>query len=206
MGLRTLWNALFSRPSRFESVNYLFFGLGNPGEQYRTTRHNIGFMIIDAFSERLQNRSHGSAYNADFSKGIISPDIVSMAIKPYTFMNRSGETVGAYLKKANLPSSSCLVIVDDFNIPLGTIRIRRNGSAGGHNGLKSVISHIGSDFPRMRVGIGPLPEGMNVIDYVLGNFSKNENERLQTIIPHAVDALGAFANDGVDVAMNQFNR
>lgn len=121
-------------------------------------------------------------------------------------MNRSGAAADKLIKKFSVGSSSVLVLVDDFNIPLGRIRIRKDGTHGGHNGLKSIISYIGTDFPRLRIGIGPLPQNTDIIEFVLGNFTAQEEGELQSIIEKAVEASVFFTNNSIDAIMNKFNK
>jgi PTH1 family peptidyl-tRNA hydrolase len=127
-------------------------------------------------------------------------------VKPLTFMNESGIAVESVLKETNLPLSAAIVLVDDFHIPIGTIRVRKNGSSGGHNGLKSIEAHVGSEYSRLRVGVGPLPVGDTVIDFVLGRFSEHDLEMLKETVPKAVGALKSFINVGVEATMNTFNK
>jgi PTH1 family peptidyl-tRNA hydrolase len=143
--------------------------------------------------------------NACFKIGMVESKRVAV-VKPLTFMNQSGTVVESVLKKMNLPLSAAIILVDDFNIPTGSIRVRKNGSSGGHNGLKSIEAFIGSDYPRLRVGVGPLPEGSNVIDFVLGQFSEHDLEMLKETVPKAVDALKSFIIVGIEATMNKFNK
>lgn len=197
---------LFFRPGfSGEPFDVIFFGLGNPGKKYFRTRHNIGFRVIDSFNDYLFERRRVSFPGADFCRGKIDSAITVATIKPSAFMNRSGLTVAAVLKKWKTPQSQCLVVVDDFNLPLGTIRARRNGSHGGHNGLKSIIGQIGPDFPRLRIGTGPLPEKTGVPDFVLGNFSESEEIVVSEIITGTHEILKTFAADGIEAVMNSYN-
>jgi PTH1 family peptidyl-tRNA hydrolase len=121
-------------------------------------------------------------------------------------MNRSGDAVLALMNKFKIPSTSVVVVVDDFNIACGTIRIRRDGSHGGHNGLKSISSQIGDNYPRVRIGVGPLPSGVNIIDFVLGQFTADEEQKLENVIPRAADALKKFLTDSIDTVMSKYNK
>ncbi|HEX3019413.1 MAG TPA: aminoacyl-tRNA hydrolase, partial [Chitinispirillaceae bacterium] len=125
---------------------------------------------------------------------------------PRTLMNRSGAAVDSLIKRFHVNSMSTLVVVDDFNLPLGKIRLRKNGTHGGHNGLKSVISYIGTDFPRLRIGIGPLPMNTDIIEFVLGNFSAHEDLEVQKAVDNAVEASMQFTKISIDAAMNKFNK
>ncbi len=188
------------------SVSYILCGIGNKGGQYHDTRHNIGFLVIDALLQKCEELDRENACNASI---IIEklPDNGMMVVcaKPTTYVNRSGIAVRQLLQRYNKPLSSCLIIVDDFNLSLGTLRFRRRGSDGGHNGLRSVIDEIGTDFPRLRVGIGPIPKNTGVIDFVLSNFNDRELETRNNMISAAADAVVYFCENGIDAAMNHFN-
>lgn len=143
--------------------------------------------------------------SCDLTIGTSSSDNVVAVIRPLTFMNRSGEVVSDVLKRNVSTDVKIIVVVDDFNIPLGTMRARKGGSHGGHNGLKSIIGHIGSEFPRLRIGIGPLPEKSSVIDFVLGNFTNEEEQKLTTILNEAKMALTLFTDQNIDAVMRNCN-
>jgi PTH1 family peptidyl-tRNA hydrolase len=183
----------------------IFFGLGNPGERYRRTRHNIGFRVVDAFIETLTERTDVSFPEAEMVSGKTGTGRLVATVKPLTFMNHSGDAVAAVLKKWDIPLARCFVIVDDLNLPLGTVRVRRSGSDGGHNGLKSIIARVGHDFPRLRIGIGPVPANTEVIDFVLGAFAQTEEKELEKIQKTGIDILTAFTVDTIDAVMNTFN-
>lgn len=198
---------LFGREKPVEKkIDVCYFGLGNPGKEYEHTRHNIGFRVIDRFnSSILREKKKVKFSEAEVVKGIIGENIIVATVKPLTYMNRSGSVVAAVIKKWNIPLDKCMVVVDDFNIPFGTIRARKKGSDGGHNGMKSIIERIGEGFPRLRVGIGPLPENVNVTDFVLGNFRKSEEKELEEIITRCCNALEEFAINGIEKMMNKYN-
>ncbi len=189
-----------------ESAEVLFFGLGNPGRQYFNSRHNIGFRVADALVSEFGNRVAGSRSDADFTAGTLFESKHSMVVKPLTFMNRSGTAVESIMREFHCPAENLLVIVDDFHLPLGTLRARRGGSDGGHNGLKSIIALIGDNFPRLRVGIGSPPSGSPTIDFVLGPFSPDEELVLEKVLPRAVEACKLFAQGGIEPVMNAFNK
>ena len=189
-----------------ESTDVQFFGLGNPGERYFNSRHNIGYRVADAIASELVNPVAGSRSDADYTAGTLFESKHSMVVKPLTFMNRSGEAVESMMRDFHCPAEKLLVIVDDFHLPLGTMRARRGGSDGGHNGLKSIIAHIGENFPRLRVGIGPLPAGSPTIDFVLGPFFPEEELILESVIRQAVEACKLFAESGIEPVMNAFNK
>jgi PTH1 family peptidyl-tRNA hydrolase len=187
------------------SASWLVVGLGNPGPKYRDTRHNVGFMVIDLLQRNMRSSRE---MNIDQSRLTIGkrPDGRSIALaQPQTFVNRSGAAVQALIKELDVPTSSCLIIVDDFHLPLGAVRLRRNGSDGGHNGLKSIIAAIGQDFPRLRIGIGPLPRDVAVIDFVLGNFEEKERDPLSRALAKAGSAVDTLIAEGIEAAMNRYN-
>jgi peptidyl-tRNA hydrolase, PTH1 family len=200
---------LFSRTLRLPtSVDALIVGLGNIGPAYVSTRHNIGFRVVEALCNRLSGPERGIFADADFSSGTLFSTNQVLAIKPRTLMNRSGVAIEKYLAKWQLPASRMLVVVDDYNLPLGKLRARGGGSDGGHNGLKSISNSCGEDFPRLRVGIGPLSTGKGLrthIDFVLGNFAAIEEEQLKSVIPCAVEACELFVKSGIQAVMNKYN-
>ncbi len=184
----------------------LIIGLGNPGREYDNTRHNIGFMVAEAFAHAHGLgawKSGGRALAADGRVG----DARVFVLKPQTFMNLSGEAAALFLRQKPLPLEQIMVVTDDIALPLGRLRLRAGGSAGGHNGLKSLIAHLHSaDFPRLRFGVGA-PRSADVqIDYVLGRFGKAEQADVDDGIARAVAALDTWIADGIDPAMNKFNR
>ncbi|MBN1127396.1 MAG: aminoacyl-tRNA hydrolase [Chitinispirillaceae bacterium] len=203
----TFCRRFFRRDPRPAPADFLFVGLGNIGDTYTVTRHNVGFMVADTLAGRFETREKGVFGQADYSRGTLFNSTTALVIKPRTFMNRSGEVVGRWFKVSGAAVSRMLVIVDDYHLPLGKIRARRNGSDGGHKGLASIIEKMGDGFPRLRIGIGPLPEGLTSIDFVLGAFGPAEQELLkEAVLPQAVDACLCFAQSGIDETMNRFNR
>ena len=165
----------------------LIAGLGNPGAEYALTRHNLGFMLVEMFARErsLSWKTHGRVARIaeDHSAGLL-------LLEPQTFMNNSGEAVALLAHENNLTPEQLLVISDDFSLPLGTVRLRRGGSAGGHNGLNSVISHLGTqEFPRLRLGMGPLPQEADVSQFVLSRFAKAEQGAVDKMLFDANDAL-----------------
>lgn len=205
MSLFSFFDKLFGKPELPDSIDLIFFGLGNPGSRYARTRHNIGFRVIDGLAEQLSEKKEGRTGNADWVYGKVNTRNV-LVVKPLTFMNKSGLAVKDLLSQSNVNIAATMVVVDDFNIPVGTLRARRGGSHGGHNGLKSITSAIGPDFPRLRIGIGPLPEGADIIDFVLGDFSDQEESALAEVISRAVEALNFFMKEGIDPLMNKYNK
>jgi PTH1 family peptidyl-tRNA hydrolase len=186
----------------------LIFGLGNPGGKYGGTRHNVGFDVVDELcAAQGGGVSAPREYcEADCRMAALGAGKKNVLLaKPLTYMNLSGDAVGLLLGKYQLPADRCLVIVDDFNIPLGKIRLRKEGSPGGHNGLKSVSEEIGQGYPRLRIGIGPLPSGISVIDFVLGRFDDAEREKIGSAIKAAAEAVMFLVENGVEAAMNRYN-
>ncbi|MCC2668217.1 MAG: peptidyl-tRNA hydrolase [Armatimonadetes bacterium] len=183
----------------------LVVGLGNPGAEYHHTRHNAGFLAIDRLAQRHEIEVTRSRCRALVGYGSIGSIPVALA-EPQTFMNLSGESVVPLLRQLHLPRSAVLVITDDLDLPLGRIRIRANGSPGGHNGLKSLVHHLGTEeFPRIRVGIGRPPRGVTVVDHVLSPFAPEETEALQDAINRAAEAAEVVVTEGLDAAMRRFN-
>lgn len=204
MGIFSFFFRLLSN-NRYQPVDYLIIGLGNIGKQYSSTRHNIGFRVADKLIDSFDLIKEGRIPEADFFCGSIDSKTVVVA-KPSTLMNRSGAAVKKLISHFQLDVRSVLVVVDDFNLPLGKIRLRKNGTHGGHNGLKSIISYVGTEFPRLRVGIGPLPQNVDVIDFVLGDFSAQEEIEVQKAVEKAAEASMQFTRADIDAVMNRFNK
>ncbi len=188
----------------------LIIGLGNPGAEYKWTRHNVGFEAIDKFAYDFNINLNKNKFKSIYGEGIIHNEKV-LLIKPLTYMNLSGECVRDFFNfYKDLSLNDIIVLCDDINLPLGAIRIRKKGSDGGQNGLKNIIYQLGTeDFPRIRIGIGKKPEGYNLANYVLGKFSKNEDENIINGITLATEALQVFIKDkekGLENAMNIFNK
>ncbi|NLP01331.1 MAG: aminoacyl-tRNA hydrolase [Fibrobacter sp.] len=205
MGLFSFLRKLFHRSVLPESIDAVYIGLGNPGE-YAKTRHNIGFRVADALSQNLKSSIPGFIADSEIVSGVMDSGKRVLVVKPQTFMNRSGVAVEAILRKTKVPFDAVMVIVDDINLPLGAMRARRGGSHGGHNGLKSIIEYIGPDFPRLRIGIGPPPKDRDLKEFVLGEFSAQEEKVLKDVISKAVAASICFLTEGVDVVMNKYNK
>lgn len=185
---------------------YVIAGLGNPGNKYEGTRHNIGFEIIDYISRVYDIKVNRLGFKSLYGQGMIDGEKV-LLIKPQTFMNLSGQAIKPALDFYKIPPENLFLICDDVNIPLGTLRIREKGSAGGHNGLKDIIYMLCSDeFPRLRVGVGaPQNEHIDLADHVLGMFSKEENEILLKVAKRITEALPVMMKDGVSKAMSRYN-
>lgn len=185
-------------------MKYLIAGLGNIGDEYADTRHNIGFIVADALALSLK-APFESGRHASVAKGKLKGRSVTI-IKPTTYMNLSGKAIRYWMNYQDIPPENILVIVDDLALPLGSLRLRKRGSDGGHNGLISIIETIQTvEFPRLRVGIGnDFAKGYQV-DYVLGRWSKEEEKALIPRVNTAVEMIRCFILEGVDRAMNQFN-
>jgi PTH1 family peptidyl-tRNA hydrolase len=189
----------------------LIIGLGNPGEKYARTRHNVGFDVLDALARRWQiPLSNHRKFQGEFGEGMAIAGQKVFLLKPATYMNRSGQAVRAVLDWYKLPADSILVIYDDMALPLGKLRLRPSGSAGGHNGMKSLIAHLNTqDFKRLRVGIGSTqPNGdrdQAVVAHVLGKFAPDEKPLVNTALDWAVDAVETLMKQGTEVAMSAFN-
>ena len=185
---------------------YIVAGLGNPGGKYENTRHNVGFHVVDTLADRMGVRVDEKKHFALCGKGILAGQRVVL-LKPQTYMNNSGQSLRAAADFYKVAPEEIIVISDDIDLEQGQLRIRLKGSAGGHNGLKSIIQHLGSqDFPRVRVGIGGKPEGWDLADYVLGQLKGNDAETMQTAYHTAADAVEVMISEGGDIAMNRFNR
>ncbi len=183
---------------------YLICGLGNPGDEYAGTRHNTGFMVLDAFAKASNICFEDKRYGFVAETSLKGRKIV--LLKPTTFMNLSGNAVRYWLNKENIDQQRLMVISDDVALPLGEFRLKANGSNGGHNGLGHIIQLIGQDFARLRVGIGnDYPRG-GQIDWVLGRYSAQDMEVLQPTIDTSVDIIRSFVLQGIDNTMNQFNK
>lgn len=184
----------------------LIVGLGNPGEKYKFSRHNVGFDVIDLFLREVTINSIEHYQNFSLvTQALLDKEDIILA-KPQTFMNSSGKAVSALALHYNIPIENIYVIYDDINLELGLLRIRRNGSAGGHKGVQSIIDSLGSqNFPRLRIGIGQPPQDVEVIDYVLGNFTPEEREVIEKTEAMAVEALKMIILQGLEPVMNKFN-
>ena len=180
-------------------------GLGNPGRQYLQTRHNAGFLVIDRIANEVNIELDTKGFRSFYGKGSINNQPVIL-VKPQTFMNLSGEAAAPIINYYRVPLNQVLIIYDDLDLQLGMIRIRLSGSAGGHNGLTSVLSSIGSqNVPRLRVGIGR-PNSETVVDYVLTAFTGQQMETFKASILKAAEAAISFVTEGPQYAMNHFNR
>lgn len=180
-------------------------GLGNPGSEYEKTKHNVGFMFVDALAEKLGVTDWKDKFDAKIGEARIGVEKV-LLVKPQTYMNESGQAIGPLMNFYKLDVEDLIVVHDDMDIPAGTIRIRKKGSAGGHNGIKSVLAHVGDEhFARVRIGIGrPLP-GWTVVNHVLAPFVPEDVTKIEEAIKYLVPAVECIVTDDVDKAMNQYN-
>lgn len=189
-----------------ENVMFLIVGLGNPGRQYEHTRHNVGFDVMDAIADKYNISISEKKHKALCGKGVINGNKVVLA-KPQTFMNLSGESVAELLNYYKLdPEEEMIVIYDDISLAPGNLRIRKKGSAGGHNGIKNIIAMTGTqNFLRIKVGVGEKPRGWDLADYVLGHFDAGDRTEVEEAIGHAVTAAEQMLAGETDLAMNEFN-
>lgn len=185
---------------------FIIVGLGNPGAKYAGTRHNMGFCVIDELADKFAIKVSEHKHKALIGKGMIGGEKVIL-VKPQTFMNLSGESVRQVLDFYKLDNDSLIVVYDDISLDVGQLRVRKKGSAGGHNGIKNIIAHLGSqEFDRVRVGVGEKPEKMDLIDHVLGVFSKDEQAVIREAVKDAALAVEMMVSEGTDKAMNIYNQ
>lgn len=184
---------------------YLIIGLGNPENDYGKTRHNMGFNVINLLAKMYNINVNKSKFNSIYGSGIIGDKKVIL-VKPQTFMNLSGEAVRDFSNYYKVEMQNILVVYDDIDLEPGSIRIRKNGSSGSHNGMKSVVSSLQTqEFPRVRVGIGKPQNGENLIEYVIGAIDEDDIPKLKDGIKLATKAIGEILKNNIDVAMNKFN-
>lgn len=186
---------------------YIIVGLGNPGKQYEHTRHNVGFDTIDVLAERYHISVDAKKHKALYGKGAIEGNRVVLA-KPQTFMNLSGESVRELIDFYKIDETEELIIIyDDISLEPGQLRLRAKGSAGGHNGIKSIIAHLGGqEFKRVKVGVGEKPKGYDLADYVLSRFQRAEREKVDAALERAADAVVKILTDDMASAMNEYNK
>jgi len=180
-------------------------GLGNPGKEYEKTKHNVGFRLVDALASDLGVTDWRDKFEAKVAETRIGTEKV-LLVKPQTYMNESGRAVGPLLSWYKLGAEDLIVAHDDMDIPVGTIRLRHKGSAGGHNGIKSILAHVGDEhFARVRIGIGRPHAGWTVVNHVLAPFAAEEDAQVNEAVKYLVPAVKCMVTDGVDVAMNRYN-
>ena len=179
-------------------------GLGNPGSPYKGTRHNVGFDVVDELARRESVGFESAPAEALIAKWR-RPEGPVLLVKPLTFMNLSGQAIGELTRYFKIELPDLLVIVDEVHLPLGRLRARRRGSAGGHNGLKSVIAHLGDEFSRLRIGVGRGADQRNLADHVLSRFEKDEAAEVVRMTARAADAAEMFITSGIEAVMNAFN-
>jgi PTH1 family peptidyl-tRNA hydrolase len=183
----------------------LIVGLGNPGSRYAGTRHNVGFEVIAELSRRHAAGAPRQKFQAELAEATIAGE-KTLLLCPLTFMNLSGQAVQPARDFYKIENNDLLVVCDDFALPLGTLRLRAQGSAGGQKGLDDILRRLGTDeVPRLRIGIGPLPEGWEAANFVLGKFSKEDEPTVKDNVKRAADAVAVWTKDGLAKAMNQFN-
>ncbi|MCR5829119.1 MAG: aminoacyl-tRNA hydrolase [Lachnospiraceae bacterium] len=184
----------------------LIFGLGNYGDKYRHTRHNMGFDAVDILAKRMGVEFDREKCKGVYAQGFLEGEKVIL-VKPLTYMNNSGECVSAWLKKCMVTPQDMIVVYDDISLDPGVIRVRPKGSAGGHNGMKNIIALTGTqEFDRVRIGIGDKPEGTDLVDHVLGKFPPKDFEAIDKGLETAADAVVSIIRDGMDKAMNVYNK
>lgn len=183
----------------------LIVGLGNPGTRYRDTPHNAGFQVCDRFAERHHLGDESRKFEGLFRRGRVKGEDIGV-LKPQTYMNLSGESVGAAVRYLPVEGEDVILVFDEIDLPAGKIRIRKGGGAGGHRGPKSVIEHLGTkDFPRIRLGVGRPVQGRDPTGHLLSKLKGEERERFAETIERGVDALDMILAEGVDCAMNRYN-
>ena len=186
---------------------YLVAGLGNPEKKYDNTRHNIGFEAAKLFSEKSNISLNKTKFKAIIGEGYVGSEKIIIAL-PQTYMNLSGESIGEIASFYKIPSENIIILHDDISLETGRLRIRQKGSAGGHNGLKSIISHLGGDvFCRIKIGVGaPKHRDYDLADFVLGSFSQEERNSLEPVIKDTASAIECIIKESASKAMNKFNR
>ncbi|HBD64678.1 MAG TPA: aminoacyl-tRNA hydrolase [Clostridiales bacterium] len=182
---------------------YIIAGLGNPGREYTGTRHNVGFDTLDMLAEKYKVQLNKLKFNSVYGETTVNGEKV-MLVKPVTYMNRSGVAISEIIKFYKIPEENLIVIYDDIDIPVGTLRIRPHGSPGTHNGMKSIIQHVGGNFPRIRIGIGRNPD-MDLADYVLQKFGADDRVKLLPVMEKAGSAAIEIIEKDIDSAMQKYN-
>lgn len=185
---------------------YLVVGLGNPGDRYAHTKHNIGFVTVDYFAEQHNIKFNKIKHKAVIGEGSIAGEKL-LLVKPQTYMNASGECVMDIMNFYKVPIQNLIVIYDDIDLPAGKVRIRPSGSSGTHNGMRSIIYLLNNEnFPRIRIGVGKQPDYMDLADYVMTRFSKDEIPIMEEAVKKSVMAVEEIVRSGINTAMNKYNR
>ncbi len=196
---------IMPNPQLGTSTQFLIAGLGNPGRQYQSNRHNIGFMLLDRLAFQLETRFSRVEFRALTTKARLNSVGIYLA-KPQTYMNLSGEAIATLVRYYKIPLNHLLVVYDDVDLPFGVLRLRPSGGSGGHKGMASIIEKLGSqDIPRLRLGIGRPPGRMEAAEYVLQDFSRSEMEQLPEFIERGIAAILTFIRFGIDAAMTRYN-
>lgn len=205
--IRRMLGRGFGKQEKEEDCGAMFIvaGLGNPTKEYEKTRHNVGFEVIDVLADKLGTSVEEKKFKGYYGRGIIGGEKVIL-LKPQTFMNLSGESVRAAADFYKIDTDHIIIVYDDISLDVGQLRIRTKGSAGGHNGIKNIIAHLGTqEFPRIKVGVGDKPKKMDLADYVLSRFSGEERNIMGDAFEEAARAVEMIITEGPDKAMNQFN-
>ena len=184
---------------------YIIAGLGNPGKEYEETRHNAGFKVIDRLSDKYNIDVTEGKFKGLIGKGVIDGNKVIL-VKPLTYMNNSGECIRAVMDYYKVGTEDLIVIYDDISLAPGKLRLRPKGSAGGHNGIKSIIAHLGTEqFNRIKFGVGDKPKDWDLVDWVLGRFNAEDKEILEQGRDRACEAVACIMNEGIESGMNKYN-
>lgn len=195
----------FKKAKNNPNIDYVIVGLGNPGEKYKNTRHNAGFIAIDHIINELNLRAKKIKFNSEIYDATIGDKRV-LLVKPQTYMNLSGDAVVQLVKFYKITLKKLIVIVDDISLPVGKLRIRKKGSSGGHNGLKDIINKIGSDqITRIRIGVGGTPDKWNLANWVTSEFSPSDRDQIDVTTKKVYHALSLIIDGKTDKAMNKFN-
>mgnify|MGYP002613536535 FL=1 len=198
-------NHVYRKQHRKDKMMYLIAGLGNPTREYDKTRHNVGFSVIDVLADKYNIDVSDRKHKALCGRGVIEGEKV-LLLKPQTFMNLSGESIREAVDYYKIDPEDIIVIYDDISLEPGQLRIRLKGSAGGHNGIKNIIAHLGTqEFPRIKVGVGAKPPKMDLADYVLSRFGAGEQKLMEEAFGEAAEATVMMMTDGAERAMNHFN-
>lgn len=189
-----------------EPIDRLIVGIGNPGPEYLQTRHNVGFRVVNLLAKQIGVKKEEAKFKGVFAVAKLEGLIVGL-LKPLTYVNLSGQSVREAVNRLNLTTEQILVVLDDAQLPLGKLRLRAKGSSGGHKGLQSIIDALQTEnIPRLRIGIGSPPEGIDMATYVLSPFEPEEEMVIAKVIETAAEAAKVWAKEGIEVAMQQFNR